>query len=248
MLTVDTGLATPPPSRGLPHTPTCGQSFSQPSARAPLPDVYKAWGIDVIDSPLMPGTLKVKQQPFSWTQVQEIVATNDLDLFARLAPGTDEYLAFKAQLKRQGTTIQDYLVRHELEWADVQIPDHKLFTVKDDIKVMYNKFPYYFEDNVTHLCVWTKVPIPNDPNSATGDISAYTRAVIDTFVRKLFPNSQLVWFRNWAALQLVRAISHCHVIIKDVDPKLLARALAGDFDVLTEADYKAIDAQFATTS
>ncbi|CAN3365533.1 N-acetylglucosamine-induced protein 1 [Diutina catenulata] len=240
MLRIDTGLVTPPSSSRSSPVSNKTVVLHKTTRASPSPELYKAFGITSFQSPLMPGNSKVKEVPFTWDQIRYIIAANDLDLFARSPQETEHYLKFKAHLKSQGTSIQDYLVEHELQWQHIQPSDHPLFGDVTDIKVMYNKFPYYFPDDVTHLCVWTKVPIPDDPTNPDGDISPATRRLIDTFIRKIFKGSDLVWFRNWTALQSVRAISHCHVIVRNIDPALLKSLLAGDFEALTPADYASL--------
>ncbi|GEQ68887.1 hypothetical protein JCM33374_g2556 [Metschnikowia sp. JCM 33374] len=193
--------------------------------------------ITVVYSPDMPAASKVSSRPISWPEVQKIIATNDLDVFARSQSQTEKYLAFKRDLRLKGSTVYKHLLTNSLGWAseadvkgladaDIKVSSSGagLFADASDLKIIRNDFPYYFEENVAHLCVWTKRPIESDPNSSCGDISPETRAIIEKYIRQTFvekagiPRENLLWFRNWEALQSVREISHVHVLVKDMTP------------------------------
>lgn len=211
--------------------------------------------ISVIHSPDMPAASKISERPFSWPEVRDIVKHNELEIFARSAQTTEKYLRFKRQLSEANTTVFKHLVVSTLQWqteeevanlkdADIVVPDSgsKLFTNASDLKVVQNDFPYYFEDDVAHLCVWTKKRIESDPNSALGDLSPASRAIIERYVCKTFvdglgiPRENLVWFRNWEALQSVREISHVHVVVKGMTAEQFLSVVGGPGIPLTEAD------------
>lgn len=200
--------------------------------------------LTVIHSPDMPAPSKISEKPFAWSEVKQLVHENDLEAFARSKQVTEKYIAFKKQLKQNESTVFKHLVTNSLKWAsqkDVQglkdseiiIPSlgHPLFQDASDLKLVQNDFPYYFEPDVVHLCLWSKNRIQSDKNSAIGDLSPETRALIESYVTKLFvdglgvPRDNLVWFRNWEALQSVREISHVHILIKGMTAEQLAKAL-----------------------
>lgn len=189
--------------------------------------------ITVVHSPHMPAASKFTDKPIAWAEVRDIVRANDLDAFARSKQTTEKYLAFKQKLTADGTTVFRHLLTHTLQWRreeDVRgLKDNEitvvesgspLFTNPADLKIVLNDFPYYFEDDVVHMCVWTKKPIKSDPNSMIGDISPSTRATVDRYVQQTFvdqlglSSDNVVWFRNWDALQSVKEISHIHVVVK----------------------------------
>ncbi|OBA21921.1 hypothetical protein METBIDRAFT_40530 [Metschnikowia bicuspidata var. bicuspidata NRRL YB-4993] len=190
--------------------------------------------VTLLYSPDMPAASKYIERPFSWAEVQHIVATNDLDVFARSRLQTEHYLAFKRKLRLQETTVYKHLLTESLEWASADAVNGLLdleikvrssgavpFSNATDLRIIRNDFPYYFEDNVCHLCVWTKEPIPSDPRSDRGDISAETRELIEKYVCQTFvehagfARENVLWFRNWEALQSVREISHIHVLLRN---------------------------------
>lgn len=196
--------------------------------------------LTVIHSPDMPSASKISQRPYTWPEVRDIIKHNDLEAFARLDKQTESYLAFKKYLKEHNSTVFRHIVTHTLGWRrpeelegvqdnniTVAASGDPLFTNPDDLKIVRNDFPYFFEDDVTHLCVWTKRRIESDPKSLIGDLSQETRALIEqyvvqTFVQQLgIPRENLVWFRNWEALQSVKEISHVHVVIKGMTKEQL---------------------------
>lgn len=200
--------------------------------------------ITVVHSPDMPAASKVSARPFSWAETQWLVEQNDLSGLARSPKATEEYLAFKRTLRLTNTTVFKHLLTKLLQWATPEevagLADNEiriaslgrpLFTEASDIKIILNDFPYYFEPDVTHMCVWTKQPIPSDPISTLGDISPQLRARIEAYVVKTFveglgvSRDKLVWLRNWDALQSVKEISHIHVIVKGLLQQQLDKVL-----------------------
>lgn len=202
---------------------------------------------------------KVKAgDPFTWSQIQQIVKSNKLELFARSEEQFSKYYQFKNDLSLQGIALNDYVLNEELEWKQSDIrsqtgatsleysisqPQDLILYNDDDVKIIYNKFPYYFENSVLHLCVWSKLTIPNDVNSPVGDISPLTKHIIErylqnTFIDKGVSPDDILWFRNWSSLQSVRSVSHIHVLLHDVDDSLLQKLLRAAGNTLTLDDYR----------
>lgn len=188
---------------------------------------------------------KFADHPFKWQEIQKIIENNELELFARSKSQIEKYHDFKKQLISQGTTVFKHLVANSLQWCDeteisglsdsevtIRRSNGGLFENADDLKIIHNDFPYYLEDNITHLCVWSKQPIKSDPSSVLGDISPETRAIVEKYVCDKFvtqlgiPREDLVWFRNWEALQSVKEISHIHVLIRNMTSEQLEGALS----------------------
>ncbi|KAI5954709.1 hypothetical protein KGF57_003732 [Candida theae] len=197
--------------------------------------------------------------PFTWTQIQQIVKSNNLEMFARSEDQFRKYSKFKNDLSSNGITINDHVLKEELEWKQSDIrsqtattppqeystsnPQDLIFYNPDDIKIIYNKFPYYFEESVVHLCVWSKLTIPNDINSPAGDISPLTKRIIERYLQKTFlekgiSKQDMVWFRNWSSLQSVRSVSHIHVLLHNVDDGILQKLLKSPGNTLTIEDYR----------
>ncbi|KAG2732508.1 hypothetical protein G9P44_004925 [Scheffersomyces stipitis] len=215
-------LATPP------ATPTLVSKTKELSTFASgksLDEYYQILNIQEVRSELMPNMSKVKvDKPFTWNEVHFIVTTNQLELFARSQAATDRYLKFKHDLKESKVNILDHILANEVRWDVEDLREEgAIFADKSDLRIIHNRFPYYFEDDVSHLCVWSKVRIPTDPNSADGDITTETRNKINQYIEETFIRplgltwEQVEWFKNWTSLQSVKSISHIHVLIKGGD-------------------------------
>lgn len=203
------------------------------------------FNLKIVHSPGMPPS-KIIEDPYTWSEVRGIVKSNKLENFARSKESTERYHRFKQELREKGITIFKYLLTHQLNWYNsednggksiTEIEDDSQIVIKlegttmfendQDWKILFNHFPYHFEEDVTHLCIWSKVPIPADPNSPYGDISPQTRRQVDQFLDRIIllrlgiDSENMTWFKNWAALQSVKAISHIHVIIKGITKEQL---------------------------
>lgn len=222
--------------------------------------------IKVVHSPGMPPS-KIRDVEYTWEEVKEIVRDNKLEKFARSLQQTENYHNFKAQLQKNHTSVFKHLLSNELKWYEPKdnggvswdevvrngIPDnqivinpasYKLFSNPADLKIVPNHFPYYFEDDVMHMCVWTKLRIDPDEASPIGDISPATREIIEKYVCKTFVDEMgidrenIVWFKNWEALQSVKTISHLHVLVKGMTETQLELVLYQPGEVLTPSDMK----------
>jgi len=101
------------------------------------------------------------------------------------------------------------------------------FDHPSDYRVLVNDWPYGFVDGITHLVVWSRTPI--ETKSDRGDMTLESRARIAAFVKRYFVDrlgpggeDQVVWFKNWTALQSVRSLEHIHVLVRDIDPATIA--------------------------
>lgn len=97
-----------------------------------------------------------------------------------------------------------------------------------DYRVLLNDWPYGMEPGITHIVVWTRTPIAVDDDR--GDLLPTSRAQVEDFVRRYFVEAlgpggedRVLWFKNWVALQSVRALEHVHVLVRDVDGDQLER-------------------------
>jgi len=127
--------------------------------------------------------------------------------------------------------MTNYLMAHRLPktWGTAPFKPASPIPFEDpsDYRVLVNDWPYGISPDVTHIVVWSRTPIPADPDS--GDMPPETRQAVASFVERYFVKKlglggedRVMWFKNWVALQSVRALEHIHVLVKDVDPALLA--------------------------
>jgi hypothetical protein len=127
-------------------------------------------------------------------------------------------------------SLTNYLLAHRLPRTWGRPPFTPLspihFEDPSDYRVLLNDWPYGFPPNIKHMIIWTRTTIPTD--SDIGDMTPESKKLIDSFVKRYFINRlghgaepQVIWFKNWAALQSVRALEHIHVLVRDVDPSVV---------------------------
>lgn len=63
-------------------------------------------------------------------------------------------------------------------------PRGKPFEFEDDLKILWNDWPYGIDERIVHLVVWTKFDLAEDP--VTTDLTDEARAAIDGYVQKTF--------------------------------------------------------------
>ena len=105
----------------------------------------------------------------------------------------------------------------------------------DDIRILYNDWPYGIDPRIKHLVVWTKFDLETAPVSASnpvGDLTPEARQAINGFVDKMFVRAcgkdSVIWFKNWSSLQSIHAVEHFHVMLFDPDPDFVRNITIGD--------------------
>lgn len=106
-----------------------------------------------------------------------------------------------------------------------------------DYRVLRNDWPYGVTPDITHIVVWSKTPIATKPEN--GDVTDESRALIDNFVDRTFVQrlqkdrafegidgdvirkENVLWFKNWTALQSVRSLEHFHVLFRGVPDAII---------------------------
>ena len=99
---------------------------------------------------------------------------------------------------------------------------------EEDIKILYNDWPYGIDPDIVHLVVWTKFELEDDPE--TGLSTEVSKKQIHDYVQKTFAPKvkELVWFKNWKSLKSVHAVEHFHVMLYKPDPVFLKQITNGD--------------------
>ncbi|KAF7594811.1 hypothetical protein BBP40_008314 [Aspergillus hancockii] len=169
-----------------------------------------------------------------WELVKELVRTNRIDGFQRLPSDLRKYLEFKEQIVAEYGSIMRFIVKERLRWGDGNPDDLKPrghpFMFDEDLRILYNDWPYGIENDIIHLVVWTKFELEDDP--ATDDLTPRARQEIDDYVKKTFcsqvPPEKVIWFKNWKSLKSVHAVEHFHVMLYKPDPEFLKDITRGD--------------------
>lgn len=102
------------------------------------------------------------------------------------------------------------------------------YTCIDDVKILLNDWPYGLTSDITHLVIWTKTPIPTNGD---GYLTPESRRRIDKFVQEVFSSvlgrENVVWFKNYIALQSIPTLEHIHVFVRGVSKEVLTQWLEG---------------------
>lgn len=123
----------------------------------------------------------------SWDRVKEIVRSNKLDHFERVPSEYRRYRAFTYALKQQYGSVGTFMLNVRLGWPEPVRAKGKPFECpEEDVKVLYNDWPYGIDPRIVHLAVWTKFPLAEDPASATADLTEECRQQIENFMEKTF--------------------------------------------------------------
>lgn len=163
-------------------------------------------------------------------------AKNELETLKRFPSDLRRYMAWSRDIKARYGSITSFVINERLHWrpeesASPSTPPtfaHQSdvpFAERSDYAVLINDWPYGFTDNITHICVWSKVPIAVDDQR--GDVTPESRRLIEEFVDEYFVQpladgrNRVMWFKNWVSLQSVRGVDHIHVLVDDVPKQQL---------------------------
>ncbi|CAJ2500965.1 Uu.00g038180.m01.CDS01 [Anthostomella pinea] len=176
------------------------------------------------------GTPDAECHVATWPEVQKLVAENRLDQFQRLPSELRRYLGFSWELKQDYGSVMNFMLTQRLQWTAPVWPRGRPFEFGDDVKILWNDWPYGIDERIVHLVVWTKFDLEEDP--ITDDLTDKARAEIDDYVQKTFgsslPKDHFVWFKNWRSLKSVQAVEHFHVMLFDPDPAFIDEVTGGD--------------------
>jgi len=180
------------------------------------------------------GILSRKDEEFrrrSWEEAKELVRTNRIDHFQRSASQLRGYLEYTHQLKKKHGSVLAYVQKYRLKWDSITPSGERPFNDPGDWKVLYNDWPYYVDEEITHLVVWTKFLIDEDEN---GEVREGGKRDIEEFIKTTFcadgrmERDRIVWFRNWKSLKSVHALEHFHVMLYKAPRDLLDEVTEGD--------------------
>lgn len=98
----------------------------------------------------------------------------------------------------------------------------------EDVKILYNDWPYGIDPAIVHLVVWTKFELEDDPE--TGVSTPASRKQITEYVERVFGErgGEVVWFKNWKSLKSVDAVEHFHVLMYKPDREFVREITGGD--------------------
>lgn len=120
-----------------------------------------------------------------------------------------------------------FIVDERLQWSDMS-PKGRPFEFDQDIKILYNDWPYGLDPDIVHLVIWVKFELEDDP--ATGNSTPESHQEIDEYVQRVFGSrtKEFVWFKNWRSLKSVHAIEHFHTMLYKPDAAFMKEITNGD--------------------
>lgn len=120
----------------------------------------------------------------TWDEVCKLTKSNRLELFQRLPSELRRYRAFTWDLARTYGNVGNFILNHRLGWSSPVTPKGAAFQFEDDLKILYNDWPYGIDPKIVHLVVWTKFELKED--AVTGDLTNQARQELEDFVTKTF--------------------------------------------------------------
>ncbi|OCK87353.1 uncharacterized protein K441DRAFT_623160 [Cenococcum geophilum 1.58] len=181
------------------------------------------------------GTPDSDYKQLSWQEAQEIIRLNRVDLFRRVPSDLRKYRQHTHKLIKEHGAILNFIVKERLHWPDLKQRGAP-FEYPEDIKILYNDWPYGVDDKIVHLVIWTKFDLEEDP--ATSDLTIKARKEIDDFVNKTFRSrvepENVIWFKNWASLKSVHAVEHFHVMLYNPDMAFVEEITNGDVPMVAK--------------
>ncbi|KAL8388582.1 hypothetical protein RB595_009075 [Gaeumannomyces hyphopodioides] len=199
-----------------------GEAIRIEDAPFPLTDIDK-WVLSQTDEEF---------KYHDWDELREIIDNNKLEVLKRKPSDLRRYMKWTAETKAEYGSMTKYIMVHRLPkiWGEPPFKPVSPVPFQDssDYRVLMNDWPYGLASGIAHIVVWSRTGIPTDPE--TGDMTPESRRTVADFVERFFVatlgpggENRVMWFKNWVALQSVRALEHIHVMVKDVEPAVLAK-------------------------
>lgn len=142
------------------------------------------------------------------------LGTKRIDHFERTSSQLRAYFEYIHYLKQKHGSVLSYIQHERLCWESTTPSGERRFTNSDDFRILCNDWPYYIDEDITHLVVWTKFLIDEDE---TGDVTDEAKADVENFIDATFcsrgpshafqiKREQIIWFKNWGSLKSVHAL------------------------------------------
>lgn len=136
------------------------------------------------------------------------------------------------KLKQEYGSVLTFIQQKRLYWESTSPSRSLPFTDATEYKILYNDWPYGLDRDITHLVVWTKFLLEDDP--ATGFLTTEYHSLIEDFVARTFctqdgiSRDKLIWFKNWGSIKSVHALEHFHVMLYKAPTTFLQRITNND--------------------
>jgi hypothetical protein len=120
----------------------------------------------------------------TWPEVQKIISDNRIDFFQRVPSDLRRYLEYNFMLKKQYGSVMNFVLSKRLQWTEPITAAGKPFEKNEDLKILWNDWPYGIDKKIVHLVVWTKFELEDDEE--TGDLTERARGEIEGYVDRTF--------------------------------------------------------------
>lgn len=139
--------------------------------------------------------------------------TNKIDHFQRSPSQLRGYVEYLHHLKKTYNSVLLFIQQERLHWITIAPSGDLPFENLSDFKILCNDWPYFVEDGIEHLVVWTKFLIDDD--ETTGKVTKEADEQIEAFIRKTFceredgksmKRESILWFKNWKSIKSVHAL------------------------------------------
>ncbi|UNI14883.1 hypothetical protein JDV02_001464 [Purpureocillium takamizusanense] len=176
------------------------------------------------------GSLDSSFSRLTWPEVRALITANELERFQRIPSQLRRYRSYAHRQAALYGSVAAFVLAERLRWQEPIVARGLPFQHPDDVRIIFNDWPYGLDKRIVHLVVWTKFELESDPVS--GDLTDETRAAIDSYVAKTFRSrvaaDNVAWFKNWSALKSIHAVEHFHVMLFDPDPAFIRDVTNGD--------------------
>ena len=117
------------------------------------------------------------------------------------------------EIEQKYEVHRDYLIKNNIKIGDY-INSKYFSNEKENNKYCFvtNTFPYACEDNIQHYLIWINpkfnASFPDSLNSSKFE------PIVKMEVKKIFNDSECIFFENAMEFKSVKAIRHMHIFIK----------------------------------
>ncbi|KAI1608756.1 hypothetical protein EDD37DRAFT_629586 [Exophiala viscosa] len=175
----------------------------------------------------------------TWEDLKQIIAENNLSILKRRPSDLRRYIKWSAETKAAYGSVPNFVMKERLKWVPLPSSTPEtgpMFAVRNsvpfadeaDYKILVNDWPYGLAPGIRHIIVWLKIRLDSEPTR--GDMTPKSRQLVEDFIQTRFVNrvkdspgekDQVMWFKNWTALQSVPGMEHVHVLVRDVPDSII---------------------------
>lgn len=168
-------------------------------------------------------------QPITWSEAKYYIDNKSIGHFRRLPSSLRKYRFHIHEVKQTIGSVQAHIIKNKLRWKTLN-PVAGPFEDPRDLKILYNEYPYGFEPGITHLVVWTKFVLEEDPTTGllTFEMWENLEDYVERTFEERFGKENVLWWKNTAVLKSVRALEHFHVLIRGANQAILKQIVDQD--------------------